>query len=219
MLLPIPYAVHLQQLLTASSLLATPSLRIAPPDINISSAPPETAIRSVVIAGSGCFSNSGSFSNPSPNIFAFTSPNLTAAIGSDSFIVDMRKFCQMAVDVRYPQGWQFAVQRSEVIGAVDLGKGVNATQAGLVYFSGDASQVNPLFSHFRTREMLTLFRHRRHSTRILMAKYLDPSSSATRRAMMVPQCGHRAATRERSMSWLVRLLRGQEDPGEEGRGV
>ncbi|SMF84002.1 DUF4360 domain-containing protein [Pseudobacteriovorax antillogorgiicola] len=49
---------------------------------------------------------------------------------------DSRKFCQATVDVKVPQGWQYAVKRFDYQGLVDLGERVFGEVEISYYFQG-----------------------------------------------------------------------------------
>jgi hypothetical protein len=50
--------------------------------------------------------------------------------------MDARKFCQINLDLHYPQGFQLSVLSTTFRGFVSLDKGVTATLSALYYFSG-----------------------------------------------------------------------------------
>jgi hypothetical protein len=53
--------------------------------------------------------------------------------------MDAYKFCQINLNLHYPQGFQLSVLSTEFRGYVGLDSGVNATLGALYYFSGRKS--------------------------------------------------------------------------------
>ncbi|PMD64412.1 uncharacterized protein K444DRAFT_555040 [Hyaloscypha bicolor E] len=62
--------------------------------------------------------------------------SFTAEVGATTQPMDARKFCQINLDLHYPQGFQFSVLSTTFRGFVGLDKGVTATLSALYYFSG-----------------------------------------------------------------------------------
>ena len=66
---------------------------------------------------------------------------------------DARKYCQINLNLKYPQGFQFSVLSTTFRGYTALDAGVNATLSALYYFSGRKSMTNHficilIFVHF-----------------------------------------------------------------------
>ncbi|KAF7526197.1 hypothetical protein G7054_g10857 [Neopestalotiopsis clavispora] len=109
-----------------------------------SDAPPSgVVIEGISYAGSGC--NAGSVAG------AISSDLSTVTLLYDSFVAQAgsgiqpaegRKNCQLNLQLRLPQGWQFSVFKADYRGYAYLQKGDRGVIKSTYYFSGDSSQVS-----------------------------------------------------------------------------
>jgi hypothetical protein len=100
-------------------------------------------IEGISYAGSGC--NAGSVAG------AISSDAETITLLYDSFIAqagpgitpaEARKNCQLNVQLRLPQGWQFSVFKADYRGYAYLQDGDKGVIKATYYFSGDSTQVS-----------------------------------------------------------------------------
>lgn len=117
----------------------------APGTINVplGDAPPSgVTIEGISYAGSGC--NAGSVAG------AISSDLSTVTLLYDSFIAqagagiqpaEARKNCQLNLQLKLPQGWQFSVFKADYRGYAFLQQGDKGVIKSTYYFSGDSSQV------------------------------------------------------------------------------
>ena len=94
--------------------------------------------------GSGCplGSVSGALSTDKTTLTLLYS-TFTAQTGPGIPPADSRKFCQIPIKVKYPQGWQFSVFKADYRGYASLPKkGVKGTCKATYYFGGDSKQVS-----------------------------------------------------------------------------
>ena len=59
-----------------------------------------------------------------------------AKVGPNVGPLDWRKFCQLLLELHYPQGVQYSILQTEYLGYVDIDAGVTAEQETIFYFSG-----------------------------------------------------------------------------------
>jgi len=68
--------------------------------------------------------------------FTLLFDSFVAQIGPNTSPTDWRKFCQLLVELHYPQGFQYSIIQTEYRGYVGIDAGVTATQEAIYYFSG-----------------------------------------------------------------------------------
>jgi hypothetical protein len=71
--------------------------------------------------------------------FTLIFSQFAAQVGPDTQPMEAYKFCQINLNLHYPQGFQLSVLSTEFRGYVGLDSGVNATLGALYYFSGRKS--------------------------------------------------------------------------------
>ncbi|MDI1484078.1 DUF4360 domain-containing protein [Polyangium sp. y55x31] len=126
--------------------------------------PPEgVEIRGLVYNGTGCPQNSvaGTLSEDRKAlelIFgAFTAE--ASPLGQPS---EARKFCQITVDMAFPQGYSFSLVSADYRGFAELGAAVVGTQTSNYYFTGGLGRsfrtkiVGPFSENYFRRDNLTL---------------------------------------------------------------
>lgn len=90
--------------------------------------PSEVEIKNIRVNGSGCPAGTATAlvtnSNPGgpADYFQVTYDEFIVEKGPDAY-ESFRKFCNIAVDIKYPQGWSFSLFNMEMDGYVDIGKG------------------------------------------------------------------------------------------------
>ncbi len=101
-------------------------------------APDEMMIIDVVNAnGSGCPDESKAITVAKDNkAFTITYAQYTAQVGPDATPLDFRKNCQLALDIRVPSGFTFAIATADYRGYASLQKGARAEQLASYYFQG-----------------------------------------------------------------------------------
>jgi len=102
------------------------------------------------VNGSGCPDKSTFTVDPSPDntSFSITYRRFAAFAGGGAEATDSRKFCQISLWVKVPQGFTYAIARAEYHGYAHLESGATATERGSYYFQGstDTTSVNHNFT-------------------------------------------------------------------------
>ncbi|GIF04027.1 hypothetical protein Asi03nite_15650 [Actinoplanes siamensis] len=89
--------------------------------------------------GSGCPDRSSRIAvSPDNTAFTVTYANYTARVGPESDPLDFRKNCQIALDVKVPSGFTFAVAGADYRGYASLARGAWAQESANYYFQGHA---------------------------------------------------------------------------------
>jgi hypothetical protein len=106
--------------------------RLVPPD------PTEVTIESISYDGTGCPQNSvaQSFSSDRTS-FTLTFDQLNATKGPGVAASENVKTCQLNLNLKIPQGWQYSIGTIDYRGHVALPKKMKATQQSTYYFNGD----------------------------------------------------------------------------------
>jgi hypothetical protein len=101
-------------------------------------APDEMMIIDVVNAnGSGCPPKSAEIAvSPDNTAFTVTYSKYTAQVGPEATPLDFRKNCQLALDIKVPSGFTFAIASADYRGYANLQKGAWAQEAANYYFQG-----------------------------------------------------------------------------------
>ena len=99
--------------------------------------PSKVGIEAVSYAGSGCKAGSVAIS-PSQDwtVVTLAFDSYIASIGPGIPFVERRKNCNINFRLHYPQGYSFALYKTDYIGRVDLQDRVNATQESNYWFAG-----------------------------------------------------------------------------------
>ncbi|ONI84142.1 hypothetical protein ALI144C_15750 [Actinosynnema sp. ALI-1.44] len=105
-------------------------------------------VRVVTANGSGCPVGSTEVSVADDNSeFTFTHrEGYVAKVGPGADPTDVRKNCQLSLDVRVPSGFTFGIVRAEYSGRISLAAGAQAWQGADYYFQGEtptARRVHP----------------------------------------------------------------------------
>jgi hypothetical protein len=104
--------------------------------------PPGTVTVSLVaMNGTGCRGGTGSVSiSPDNTSLLATHGEFSVQAGGDARPTDARRQCQMAIDIRPPAGYQYALRRADNEGFVDLADGAFAQLRTTSYFAGTSEQ-------------------------------------------------------------------------------
>lgn len=127
----------LRTLTTAAAMLSTLGVA-APVHAGPPPVPDEMMIIDVVKAnGSGCPGESAAITVSEDNkAFTVTYSEYTAQVGPQSGPLDFRKNCQLALDVKVPSGFTFAIATADYRGFASLRNGAWAEQNANYYFQG-----------------------------------------------------------------------------------
>jgi hypothetical protein len=103
--------------------------------------PSKVYFHSVTYGGTGCPQGSmaQSFSNDRTT-FTLIFDKYVAAVGPGVGQLESRKNCQLNLNIRIPQGWQFSIVSTDFRGYVSLDRGLKATQKSIYYFQGETTQ-------------------------------------------------------------------------------
>nr|WP_203776840.1 DUF4360 domain-containing protein [Actinoplanes nipponensis] len=110
--------------------LAGPSHPVSPPD--------QMMIIDVVNAnGSGCPAGTAAITvSPDNTAFTVTYSEYTAQVGPEAAVLDFRKNCQLALDIKVPSGFTFAIASANYRGYARLASGARGLEAANYYFQG-----------------------------------------------------------------------------------
>ncbi|BEL04133.1 DUF4360 domain-containing protein [Actinoplanes sichuanensis] len=102
-------------------------------------APQDRMSISVVSAnGSGCPLGTADVTvSPDNKAFTVTYSAFTAQVGAGAKAIDFRKNCQMALSVDVPEGFTYAIARTDYRGFARLERGASGLQAAFYYFQGE----------------------------------------------------------------------------------
>lgn len=101
--------------------------------------PNEISIRGVVYGGSGC--PGGSVANmlsPDGKAFTLLFDNYVAEAGPGVSLSAGRRNCQLAVNMKFPNGYSFSVIKVDYRGYALIDRGAKGTQQTSYYFAGQA---------------------------------------------------------------------------------
>jgi hypothetical protein len=130
---PLPSVVHLPVLPSDAADM-----------LRVTSAPRGAELISLTLSGSGCPSGGAYTGVHNASLYVYT-PQLMATSGPDeSGAMKGRRFCQVVLDVKAPEGWQMGLKVAESIGYVSIGESVEGQVVGTSYFSGDEKEVREL---------------------------------------------------------------------------
>jgi len=130
----------LKALITGSTLLASVATTVLPAAAAPAPLPVDKMVIDVVAAnGSGCpLGTADAIVSPDNKAFTVTYSEFTAQVGAGAKPLDFRKNCQLALNVDVPQGYTYAIARTDHRGFAGLAKGASATQSSFYYFQGEA---------------------------------------------------------------------------------
>lgn len=102
--------------------------------------PNQVHINSIAYAGSGCPAGTVSESvAPDAKAFTLLFDSYVAEAGPGVLLKEGRKNCQIAVDLRFPQGWSYTLFDVDYRGYVQLDSGASGLQKTNYYFQGQAA--------------------------------------------------------------------------------
>ncbi|MEV4283189.1 DUF4360 domain-containing protein [Actinoplanes xinjiangensis] len=127
-------------IVTAATLFASLAASAVPASAVPSPLPVDKMVIDVVAAnGSGCPLGTADVTvSPDNKAFTVTYSEFTAQVGVGAKPLDFRKNCQLALNVDVPQGFTYAIARTDYRGFARLEKGASATQSSFYYFQGEA---------------------------------------------------------------------------------
>lgn len=130
----------LKTIVTGSTLLASLAATVLPAAAAPAPLPTDKMVIDVVAAnGSGCpLGSADVVVSPDNKAFTVTYSEFTAQVGAGAKPLDFRKNCQLALNVDVPQGFTYAIARTDYRGFAHLEKGASATQSSFYYFQGEA---------------------------------------------------------------------------------
>ncbi|WP_430782676.1 DUF4360 domain-containing protein [Actinoplanes sp. G11-F43] len=123
---------------TAGTMLLT---SLGGPAAGWHSAPPPDHMTIGVVAanGSGCPKGTAVVSvSPDNKAFTVAYSQFVAQVGPEAKATDFRKQCQLALDVKVPEGYTYAVAGADYRGYARLEKGAYATGTAYYYFQGES---------------------------------------------------------------------------------
>lgn len=151
--------------LTASSALAS-GLKMdhGANALDTSPNPNEVHIQSIAYAGSGCPAGTVSESvAPDAKAFTLLFDSYVAEGGPGILLKESRKNCQIAVDLRFPQGWSYTIFDVDYRGYVRIDRGASGLQKSSYYFQGQSlgaslqsTFVGPVDKDYHFRDTLGL---------------------------------------------------------------
>ncbi|KAJ3410697.1 hypothetical protein HDV05_003469 [Chytridiales sp. JEL 0842] len=103
--------------------------------------PSLVTIGNITHGGSGCPQGTVSKNfNADRTAFTLIFDSYIASIGAGVPLTESRKNCQLNVDLRIPQGWQYSLGTVDYRGYWDLDTGVVGTSSAIYYFQGEFVQ-------------------------------------------------------------------------------
>ncbi|MBH1938222.1 DUF4360 domain-containing protein [Streptomyces sp. AV19] len=120
----------------AAALLAVPAPGAAADPYG--TPPPDKIVIDVVtVNGSGCPAGTANVAvSPDNTAFTVSYSDYVAQVGVGSKPTDMRKNCQLSLNVHVPQGFTYAVARADYRGFAHLEKGASGLERANYYFQG-----------------------------------------------------------------------------------
>jgi hypothetical protein len=89
--------------------------------------------------GSGCpWGTAAVAVSPDRKAFTVTYSEFTAQVGPEAMPIDFRKNCQLGLNVHVPQGYTYAIARTDYRGFAHLERGASASQTAFYYFQGES---------------------------------------------------------------------------------
>lgn len=128
----------LKTFVTGATVVGALASVIAPAATASAAKPRQMAIEVVSANGSGCPRGSADVTaSPDNKAFTVTYSQFTAQVGPGSKAIDFRKNCQLALNVRVPQGFTYAITSTDYRGFAHLERGASAYQSANYYFQGE----------------------------------------------------------------------------------
>ena len=117
------------------------SLLLSTAYAQFATAPSGVYINAVSYGGSGCPQGSvGTVFSADRTTLTLIFDSYIASAGPTVPVTESRKNCQIAADIRVPQGWSYSVASVDYRGFVDLPYGASAQQSATYYFQGEQVQ-------------------------------------------------------------------------------
>lgn len=124
--------------------------------------PKHVWVESVTATGNGCpLGAVGQAFSPDRSGFSLLFDSFVATKGPGIPATEATKTCQVTLDLKVPQGWQYSIGTIDYRGAVSLPKKMKATQEATYYFEGDGefssadtSFVGPVSKDYLIRDTL-----------------------------------------------------------------
>jgi hypothetical protein len=89
--------------------------------------------------GSGCPEGTTAIAvSPDNTAFTITYSQYTAMVGPGAGVLDFRKNCQLALDIKVPSGFTFAIASADYRGYAKLAAGAKGLEAANYYFQGNS---------------------------------------------------------------------------------
>ncbi|MEU3726323.1 DUF4360 domain-containing protein [Streptomyces sp. NPDC031705] len=132
----------LRTVFTAGAAAALAAAALAPSAGAATSAPAPAppgriTIDVVQVNGSGCRPGTAAVAvSPDNTAFTVTYSEYLAQVGKDAKATDFRKNCQLGLNVNVPQGYTYAIAKTDYRGFASLARGASATQKAAYYFQG-----------------------------------------------------------------------------------
>ncbi|GAA2855684.1 hypothetical protein Acy02nite_08860 [Actinoplanes cyaneus] len=129
------------RLLTAGATALAAVAIAAPAQARPNPVPDQRMTIGVVNAiGSGCPDKTARIAvSPDNTAFTVTYSEYTAQVGPEASPLDFRKNCQLALDVKVPTGFTFAIASADYRGYASLARGAWAMESANYYFQGHAT--------------------------------------------------------------------------------
>ncbi|KAL1914457.1 uncharacterized protein VTP21DRAFT_8840 [Calcarisporiella thermophila] len=104
--------------------------------------PGQVQLLDIKYNGSGCRPHTVTpIWSPNPPEFILYFDEFIAQYGPNVNATENRKFCQVSIDLRVPDGWQYSIPGAVKRGYVRMDTGVKALSSSIYYFSGNAPQI------------------------------------------------------------------------------
>jgi hypothetical protein len=125
------------------ALLALMALAVGGNALALGPDPTKVKIAGISYAGSGCPAGSVSeMLSPDREAFTLLFDSYIAEAGPGISLANGRKNCQVAVDLRFPQGWSYTIFDVDYRGFAQLDPGTVGTQKTTYYFQGSSQSVS-----------------------------------------------------------------------------
>lgn len=132
-----PWIVTLCAVLFLATTTANAGRINMPDDLSEGPDPNTVSIKSIAYAGSGCPAGTVSESlAPDAKAFTLLFDSYVAEAGRGIPLRESRKNCQLAVDLRFPQGWSFTIVDVDYRGYASIDRGATGMQKTNYYFQG-----------------------------------------------------------------------------------
>jgi len=143
----------MRKILTAAAmLLACVAVPASPASAN--PPPPNKMVADIVgVNGSGCPAGTvGVQVSPDNTAITVTYSQYVAQVGVGALPIDFRKNCQIALNVHVPQGFTYAIAKSDYRGYANLAAGASGYEAANYYFQGQSQNARAQHNFAGPRE-------------------------------------------------------------------